>query len=296
MRHPVRTAALTLVSVGALISLGAGPALADSSHGEIQQTVHVVGNGSSVWIDHPTIWSGSIRFVETSTNPQTQEGGGSTISLFSLNHGVSVQKFQRDLADEFSSTPKVAARGTRALVRDGNVKGLADLVPGWPEVVTENLAPGTYYLMDLANQVLPAKLTTLTVRAATARIEQDSDLRSQLTVWATSADRFVAPNNWPHRGTYTFKNVSDTLHMMQIVRVKPGTKDEDISEFFAGTTKAVPLIPGPSGGNDVTSPGVSLQVSYNLPPGTYVLLCFVADDVTGMPHAFMGMHKVVVLH
>ena len=297
MRHPVRTAALTLVSVGALISLGAAPALADSPNGEIQQTVHVVGNGSSVWIDHPTIWSGSIRFVETSTNPQTQQGGGSTISLFSLNHGVSVQKFQRDLAAEFSSTPKVAARGTRQLVRDAYVvKGLADLVPGWPEVVTENLAPGTYYLMDLANQVLPAKLTTLTVRAATARIEQDSDLRSQLTVWATSADRFVAPNNWPHRGTYTFKNVSDTLHMMQIVRVKPGTKDEDISEFFAGTTKAVPLIPGPSGGNDVTSPGVSLQVSYNLPPGTYVLLCFVADDVTGMPHAFMGMHKVVVLH
>ena len=36
-------------------------------------------------------------------------------------------------------------------------------------------------------------------------------------------------------------------------------------------------------------------MSYNLPKGTYVLLCFVADDLTGMPHAIMGMHKVVVL-
>jgi hypothetical protein len=113
---------------------------------------------------------------------------------------------------------------------------------------------------------------------------------------ATSADRFIAPRNWPHEGTYTFKNVSDTLHMMQIVPVKPGTTDADISAFFAGKTKNVPFIPGPSGGNDVTSPGVTLQVSYDLPEGTYVLMCFVADDMTGMPHAFMGMHKVVVLH
>jgi len=30
------------------------------------------------------------------------------------------------------------------------------------------------------------------------------------------------------------------------------------------------------------------MVSYNLPRGTYVLLCFVADDMTGMPHAIHG--------
>jgi len=48
---------------------------------------------------------------------------------------------------------------------------------------------------------------------------------------------------------------------------------------------------GPSGGNDVVSPGGTIRVAYNLPAGTYVLLCFVADDVTGMPHALMGMHK-----
>ena len=174
--------------------------------------------------------------------------------------------------------------------------GLADVVPGWPEVVTENVTPGTYYLMDLGNSVLPPALTTLTVRRAGPHIEQDSDLRSQLTAMATSADRFIAPRNWPHAGTVTFKNVSDTLHMMDIQRVKPGTTDQQISDFFNGTNPNVPFLPGPTGGNDVTSPGVTLQLTYNLPPGTYVLLCFIADDQTGMPHAFMGMHKVIVLH
>jgi hypothetical protein len=36
-------------------------------------------------------------------------------------------------------------------------------------------------------------------------------------------------------------------------------------------------------------------IGRHLAPGTYVLQCFVADDVTGMPHAIMGMHKVVTL-
>jgi plastocyanin len=296
MRRPLLKVALTLLSIGGLLTLGAAPAVADSSGSEIYQTVRVVGNGTSVWIDHHTIRSGSIRFAVSSTNPQTQNGGGSTVSLFQLDSGRTVSKFQSDLAHEFSQNPATAAQGTRELTRDVRVMGLADVVPGRPEVVTEYIGPGTYYLMDLGNQVFPPALTTLTVRSGGANIEQESDLTSQLGVAVTSADRFLAPRNWPHQGTYTFANVSDTLHMMDIQRVKPGTTDQQITAFFNGTSHNVPFMPGPSGGNDVTSPGTIFQVSYNLPPGTYVLLCFIADDQTGMPHAFMGMHKVIVLH
>jgi len=296
MRRSVPKAALALLATGGLLVLGMPSALADGSAGEIQQTVHVVGNGTSVWIDHSTIQSGSIRFAVSSTNPPTQQGGGSTVTLFQPKSGVSLNRFRADLADEFSRYPKVAADGTRELVADIRVFGLADVVPGSPEVVTRFVAPGTYYLMDLGNSVLPPHLTTLTVRPAGARIEQDSDLASQVSVQATSADRFIAPRNWPHEGTYTFTNVSDTLHFMSISRVKAGTTDQQITDFFNGTNPNVPFLPGPSGGNDVTSPGQTLQLSYDLPAGTYVLTCFVADDVTGMPHALMGMHKVVVMH
>jgi hypothetical protein len=303
MRRPVLKATLVLLSVGGLLTLGMSPALADDSHGdrhqhEIQQTVHVVGNGTTVALDHQTIQSGSIRFVESTTNPTTPDGGGgSQISLFHPKHGVSLSQFRRDLADEFSSNPKIAARGTRELVRDVWVVGLADVQKGTPAVVTEFVTPGTWYLMDLANSMVP-HLTTLTVRPAGKNIEQDSDLHSQVTVRATSADRFIAPRVWPDEGTYTFKNVSDTLHFMAMTPVKKGTTDAQIQAFFDGPQNAPPsfLVNGPSVGNDVVSPGGSLQLTYDLPAGTYVLLCFVADDVTGMPHAFMGMHKVIVLH
>jgi hypothetical protein len=52
---------------------------------------------------------------------------------------------------------------------------------------------------------------------------------------------------------------------------------------------------GPSIQMDVLSPGRHADISYRLPAGTYMLACFIADDQTGMPHAVMGMHKVVTL-
>ncbi len=169
------------------------------------------------------------------------------------------------------------------------------MVPGYPEVVTENLRSGAYYLMDLAKFAGAGqpKITRLFVTGH----GRGSSLHGRVHVTTTSADRFIAPPSWPHRGTYLFHNVADTIHFMAIVPVKAGTTDKQIQAFFNSHSQSQPPFfrSGPSGGNDVVSPGGTILVSSNLPRGTYVLLCFVADDVTGMPHAVMGMHKVVRL-
>jgi hypothetical protein len=292
--------ALVVLSVGGLLTLGASPAFADSRHGEIQQTVHVSGNGSVAHLDHTTIRSGSIRFAVSTTASNGVDGNGSDITLFQPKAGATVSTILRDMQDEFSQDPRIAAAGTRETTRDARVLGLADVIKGYPEVVTEFLSPGTYYVADIAGVMTsgPPTLTTLTVRPARANIEQDSDLASQVTVRATSSDKFLAPRNWPHKGTYTFKNVSDTIHFMTMQPVKQGTTDAQIQAYFDSHASGPPsfALNGPTAGNDVLTPGESLQVSYSLPRGTYVLLCFVPDDVTGMPHAIMGMHKVVVLH
>ena len=296
MRGPVRTGVLVALSVGGLLTMGITPAFADTPNGEIQQTVNVVGDGSAVHLDHSRIQSGSIRFTVSSAN---RSGGGSEIAMFQPKAGKTVSRVLHDLQDEFSRYPRMAADGTRELTADARFLGLADPAMGQTEVVTEFLSPGTYYLLDMGNTPQGAPtVTTLTVRRAGKHIEQDSDLRSQTTVWANSADRFVAPPSWPHQGTYTFKNVSDTLHFMELQPVKRGTTDAQIQRYFDSGSQSQPpfALNGPSAGNDVVSPGGSLQVTYNLPRGTYVLLCFVADDMTGMPHAVMGMHKVVILH
>jgi hypothetical protein len=209
---------------------------------------------------------------------------------------VTLVQARKDFRDEFSSNPATAAKGTRELTRDVSLYGLADVVPGHPETVTVNLTPGTYHIWDLSKAAAGGALPGQVTLHVTGRVPGHS-LGGSVQVAATSADRFIAPATWPHSGTYLFHNVADTIHFMAIIPVKPGTTDKEIQAFFNSHSSAPPPFsaPGPSGGNDVVSPGRTIQVSYSLPRGTYVVMCFVADDVTGIPHAIMGMHKVIKL-
>jgi hypothetical protein len=84
---------------------------------------------------------------------------------------------------------------------------------------------------------------------------------------------------------------------MLLLPVTPGTTDAQVQAYFDSGVSDPPAfaLNGPSASTDLLSPGKQLVLSYSLPKGTYVLLCFVSDDKTGMPHAAMGMHKVVKL-
>lgn len=284
--------ATVVLSAGALVAFGAAAASASTA----AQVVHVVGNGSSVHLSTATVHAGPIRFDVSTT--VYASSGDSEITMFKPKGGATAKKVLADLADEFSSDSSTAAKGTRELVRDANFYGLADPVQNVPFTITENLAAGKYFLFDAGLQppTSPSALTALTVTGPAAGAQPA--VASQFTVKMTSSDRFVAPVNWKHQGTVTVANVSDTIHFMNLVPVQPGTTDQEVQQYFDSGQQGPPSFAagGPSGGSDVQSPGVSLQLTYNLPAGTYVLLCFVADDQTGMPHAAMGMHKVVVLH
>ena len=117
------------------------------------------------------------------------------------------------------------------------------------------------------------------------------------TVKLTSSDRFVTPGTLAAKGTVRVRNVSDTLHFMALMRVKKGTTDAQVQKYFASGAQGPPPFaqPGPGVGMGVLSPGRQARLTYDVPAGTYVMLCFVADDKTGMPHALMGMHHVVTL-
>jgi hypothetical protein len=44
------------------------------------------------------------------------------------------------------------------------------------------------------------------------------------------------------------------------------------------------------------SPGRSMTVDYDLPPGQYVVMCFFPDpEMGGVPHALMGMLEMIHL-
>ena len=303
MRRLVSTlAALALAAAVPVAAAGSASAhQADHPH---VTTVWVTGDGSHVSLSRWRVDEGPVSFRVSTTNAGP---GGSEISLFRLLGKATVNTFKADLADEFSQDPATAAKGTRELNRDISASGLADVQKGYPASVRVDLRPGTYYLMDLGSFFGPMApsgppnpaLTRFVVRDTEGDSSdwKDGSGWSTPTIWLTSADRFVGPSHLPAKGSVTFRNVADTIHIAQFSPVKKGTTDKQIQAYYDSGVMTPPpfALDGPSFGLDVLSAGNHATLTYDMPPGTYVLQCFVADDVTGMPHAFMGMHKVVVL-
>lgn len=305
--HKALTAVTTTAVVATMVLAGsAGPASAGVTSGSEKhraQAVRVTGDASGVLHFSTTrLREGTISFRISTSN-----SNGNAVTLFQLHRGVTLAEFAADVQEEFSQDPATAAKGTRDLVRDASFFGLADVQPGTPATATVNLEEGTYYAFDV-NTGPPTASSVVRLRVLDDRDEDrrraerdggfDFGRADHLArVSLTSTDRFVVRGHLPARGSVLVRNVADTIHFMALQPVKAGTTDQQIQAYFDSGSQDPPpfALPGPGVAMDVLSPGQQLILSYSLPKGTYVLLCFVADDVTGMPHALMGMHKVVTL-
>jgi hypothetical protein len=90
----------------------------------------------------------------------------------------------------------------------------------------------------------------------------------------------------------TLWNRGDQPHQAQIAKFKPGVGVADFRAILQGGNPeaVIGLFAGFYGGPNVVAPGHSQTTWENLPPGRYLLLCFVPDAATGMPHFAMGMY------
>ena len=151
MRRPVLKATLVLLSVGGLLTVGMSPALADGSHGnrhhhEIEQTVRW-SHRKSVQIDRHTIRSGSIHFA---VRPPTPRSAGVAAARSPVQAPDGVARASTRTWPTSSARTRGRRQGTRELTRDA-WSGPGRRRAGHPEVVTEFVAPGSYYLMDLGH-------------------------------------------------------------------------------------------------------------------------------------------------
>ena len=103
----------------------------------------------------------------------------------------------------------------------------------------------------------------------------------------------------PADGRFEFKNRGNAgvPHFVEMQQVVEGTTADEVLESF----QAGPAGPPPPflEGHLITgslSPGLSMTADYDLPPGHYAVMCFFPDpDMKGMPHAFMGMIRIIEL-
>ena len=322
---PSSVATLAAFGLVALAIVGTeGPALAGKAAPAATVTsgsswsgngcISVKGSGTVLTLSQPDIEPGIVCFNLSTVNPGQPGGmGGSSIEMIKLNPGVTLSQAVTEFQQNFSGDWAAEAASTQELIRDVTFYGLGDVTPNAPETVTEYLPAGTYYLWDDVNTFMsgqganpvfvPFKVTqNAQYRSVAPPPGGVSSIPHSVLVTATSSDTFSAPTTWSHQGTYLFQNIGDSHHMMSIIPIAAGVTDAQVQAFFTANWNTLPqnlvqpaFSSGTWSGAHVISPGQTVIVSYNLPPGTYLLACWIPDAQMGRPHAYMGMHLIITL-
>jgi len=153
---------------------------------------------------------------------------------------------------------------------------------------------GHYLIINDSNQGPGGQARRLTV---TPKVGNRATPKVAAKVAAITAKRFRGATILPASGTVQFTNKSTSSpHFLALQHVKAGTTRKQVIKALNSSSG------GPGGpflrefaGTDVVTMGHSMTLSYKLPAGTYAEMCFFPDLQTGMPHALMGMVRIVTL-
>ncbi|HEX8511007.1 MAG TPA: hypothetical protein VF635_16095 [Propionibacteriaceae bacterium] len=261
----------------------------------------VTGSAAGLHFSRTRVRAGTVRFTISTTNPV-----GSSVTLFRLRRGVTLTRLAADFTNEFSENAAVRARATRNLDRDAEFYGLAEVRPDSPATVTVRLRKGTYYAAELVPGFKPDSSSVTTFRVVGHqhhghhgkghRGDGSRLPRAGATITMVN-DRFVVSGRLRAKSAVRVRNHDDTIHIAIIAPVKAGTTDAQVQAYFDSGSQEAPTFEreGPGVTVNLLSQGREVVLGHNLPRGTYVLLCYVADEDDGMFHVEMGMHKVVTL-
>ncbi|MCX3063996.1 hypothetical protein [Streptomyces beihaiensis] len=301
LRHGARTAVAALALTTAL----AGAASADTGarhdgHGRPgPRPVEVSVDAHGIQAPR-TARAGLVAFHVTTDDPKA----GQFVQAFRPRHGVSLHKLLADLAEAVNrNDPSVAARGITAVNHDAQALGGAQVTHDVPETFTTPVSEGPVYLLDFGKFLEDPShpvVRKLELRGKNGRKGRDlADFPDGIVITKETSNgpRFDVNGVRRAKDNILVHNSADELHEMELQAVPPGTTDAQLQAYFDHPSGPPPFAGMPTYGLGVISPGrTALLQPHHLPKGTYALLCFVPDDEAGIPHAFEGMHKVVVLH
>jgi hypothetical protein len=116
---------------------------------------------------------------------------------------------------------------------------------------------------------------------------------------AKSGPSWGGSSHLPAKGRFLFKNRFNTgvPHFVLLQQVQEGTTVDQVLESLQSESQEPPPWALPAFlDTGSLSPGRSMTVNYDLPPGQYAVMCFFPDpNMGGMPHALMGMIRMIHL-
>lgn len=238
-------------------------------------------------LDGPNRWKTGLTEISPST--ATQKGGLLTLLRFRPGYGFG--RFRTDEAHAQHGGAGAAAASRRLFANTVFLGGVGG-VPG-AAAFTVSLVPGTYYVGEPSPVSRWVKIRV--VGRGTARLPA-----AQAVVTAYDFG-FRTKGALPAAGTIAIRSVGRQAHRVTLFRVRSDTTRAQLARWVRATDgrpgKAVPFArPGPQLASSLISPGQTAELSYQLPPGKYAMVCFQRDTGTGKTQLAEGMYDLVTLH
>lgn len=284
----------------------AATASADGDHGRAQGVwITVTGDGSHATISNTDVHPGWLRLhLKDATSPTL----GAQVVVVRMRHGYPVTRLTADIGVQTNqkSTPAQGAASTRDIDKIAIALGGGDTVGAARFFRSDTIwlpRHGTYYVINTSAKKGPTVVATLEASGRTVK-DGVPDHSGTVSLGNGSADTITVRGHLRAKGTVKVRNNGNGVHLLQISKVADGVTDAQVQAEYdtmmaGGQPKSDPAglnnMSAAVTGSDAVSPGHYSLLSYDLPAGTYLLQCFVADETKGIPHTFMGMHLIVHL-
>jgi hypothetical protein len=250
-------------------------------------TVSVTLGAHGPTVVGPTLWQpGPVRIAAVSREADQE------VTLLHFRPHYTYADFVAD--GKRSQGHDAAARAAVAHVFANTVfDGGVDLFRGQSADFTVTLKPGIYYLGEMTDR---PQLTRIRVTGD----RSTATTPSAATIAAVDG-AYRVTGQLPAKGTIAITNAGRRPHRANLIPVKPGTTRAALGAYIrrTGGDDNAPAPPfalnGPQLGTADVSPGRRMQLTYDLPAGTYALIDFDHDLKTGRPDSLEGMYAVVTL-
>jgi hypothetical protein len=292
MKRIISIGASAVIAVSALAIAPSAPAQAEAAIPVVELSV----NGTQATISQSTMRPGVVEFhVTKSYLIPGDQGGPDALTIMRTDHHDQVLAtlqtvFPADPAKPETLAP--AAQGMRtvhalATVYGGAIKG---------GVWQVSLPAGNYYALGIQSTVMGRAQPVAFTVAGTPRVAAMHPV--QAAFWATGP---VGNNDWHFAQLgrqpvqwFAFRNAAHEIHFLSLTGVTMSAASSDVKKIFSGQETGDPKwITGPFVNFDVISPGVRVAIQQPLAPGRYLVDCFIPSEADGMPHALMGMWKLI---
>jgi hypothetical protein len=275
------------VAVACTVTLGAAPLLVHTT--ATAQTAAAAEAAEAAEAATPSI---TIRVAKKAINVRGARGlragrvkvevkGRGVAEIVRFAPGYEDREFKRD----FAAAGKGNVKALKKVLR--NVELLGGFEAGGSGTVVLPRA-GEYTVFSFATRDLAH------FRAGAVKRSRTPDVDGKII--GRAGPKWGGSSNLPAKGTFKFKNADRTVpHFVILQQVPEGTTTDQVLAFLQTEQGPPPFLEGSLETASLSS-GRSMTVNYDLPPGQYVIMCFFPDpNMGGMPHAFMGMLKMIHL-